>query len=379
MKFNIPVSEPDISTRDLFHVFRSLKKGEVSGNARESLALFEERFSRYVGCNFGVCTNSGTSAILAALVALKVGPGDEVLVSSYTNMASFFPVIQLGATPVPVDVDEITCNMSPSDLQKAITPKSKVIVVVHIYGQPAPMKEICAIAKQHSLFIIEDCAEAHGATYESKPVGSFGDLACFSFYANKIITTGEGGMVTTNDEVLARHLRSIVSLSYGELNKFVHSDIGYNFRMSNLLASLGLSQLQRIEKMIRARKKCAMEYTKLLINEPRIQLLINNHNCKSVDWVFPIMIRDPETYPVKAIITQMKNFGIECREGFVPFPDQSSVLKKYSMSTRETPVASRVGRSTLYLPLSTKLTPKKQKLVVKYLSQVLDALKDKSS
>ena len=212
---------------------------------------FEEKFSSYVNCNHGVTTTSGTTALHLACKTLDIGFGDEVLVSSSTNMACAFSIDQCGAIPVPIDIHTNTWQMDMKKVEKKITKKTKAIMVVHLFGHASDMDPLIKVAKKYNLKIIEDCAESHGVEYKGKRVGSIGDIGAFSFYANKTITSGEGGMIVTNSSKLAKKARSLKNLGYGKINKFMHEEIGFNYRLPNISGALGLGQLEKIEEIIR--------------------------------------------------------------------------------------------------------------------------------
>jgi perosamine synthetase len=368
----INVGKPVIGFSEWFYVSRAILTSQISGYSKQFVPRFESEFAKYIGVDHGVAVNSGTSAINLALSALDIGTGDEVLISSYTNMATFFPVLQLGAMPIPVDVDPIHFNFDPSGLEKLITEKTKAILVVHIFGHPAPMDEICEIANRYGIPIIEDCAEAHGATIRGKKVGSFGIAGCFSFYANKLITTGEGGMLTTNDSEFAFKAKTISSLSFGTVNKFLHEQDGYNFRLSNILAGVGIAQLKRLESNIKKKRRIAKYYKRYLNSDSRMMLPSEEFEVRSVYWMFLISIKNSDKYPTRKIIEDLKKHGIESREGFVPFSDQEKVLKKFGISCRSTPVASTAGNSTFYLPSGPNLSRRKIRHISKTLIEILD-------
>jgi perosamine synthetase len=370
----ISVAEPVIGLRELWHVLRSIKRKQISGYSNESIPKFEEEFALYSDSKYAVAVSNGTTAIYLVLATLGIGRGDEVLVSAYTNMASFFPVLQLGAIPIPVDVDKDHFNMDPVDLESKITSTTRAIIVVHIFGHPAPMTEICLIAEKYNLVIIEDCAEAHGAEINGKRVGSFGLAGCFSFYANKLLTTGEGGMITTSNLELRNNLNSIASLSFGEKNKFLHKRDGYNFRLSNIQAAFGLAQMKRIEKTITRKQKIASIYSSILSNDSRLNLPFSEPGVRNVVWMYLVQVINSERYPVKLIIEKLQKLGVECREGFIPFSDQKYVLAQYNLKPVSTPIASKAGISTFYLPSGPRLSKRKIKFVCRALSQVLDEL-----
>lgn len=371
---HIPVAEPVIGAREFWYVLRSIQRKQISGYSHESIPKFEEKFAAYSDSKYGVAVSNGTTAIHLVLASLGIGRGDEILVSAYTNMATFFPILQLGAKPIPVDIDKEHFNIDPVDLESKITSDTRAIIVVHIFGHPAPMDEICAIAEKYGVPVIEDCAEAHGAEINGKRVGSFGLAGCFSFYANKLITTGEGGMITTSSLELRNSLKSMASLSFGDQNKFLHKRDGYNFRLSNIQAAFGLAQMKRIEKTIARKQKIASIYSSILSKDSRLNLPSSEPGVRNVVWMYLIQIRNPERYPVKKVIEKLHDLGIECREGFIPFSDQVNVLAQYSIDSPATPNASQAGISTFYLPSGPILSKRQIKFVCRSLTQVLDEI-----
>ena len=227
----IEVFEPVIGEDEIEAVVAALRRGEVSGTFGESISSFEQEFAEYCGCKYGVAVSSGTTALHLAVAAAQIGQGDEALVSASTNIATALAVIHNGATPVPVDSEETTWNLDLDLIESLITERTRAIIPVHLYGHPVEMDRLMEIAGRHKLLVIEDCAESHGATCRGKMTGSFGEMGCFSFYANKVITTGEGGMVTTNDDALAERLRLLRNLAFTK-PRFLHDEAGYNFRMT---------------------------------------------------------------------------------------------------------------------------------------------------
>ena len=244
----IKTSQPWINFEEKKNINFALKEKAISGFYGKFIGKFEKEFSNYCGTKYGVSTSSGTTALHLAVKTLGIGDGDEVIVTTFTNMASIFSIIYTGARPIPVDIDKKTYNIDPSLIEKKITKKTKAIMVVHIFGHPVDFNKIQKIAKKHNLLIIEDCAEAHGAEYNGRKVGSLGDAGCFSFYANKIITTGEGGMVVFKDKNLAKKAKNLKELSFGYQEKFQHNGIGFNYRMTNLQAAIGCAQLKKFRK-----------------------------------------------------------------------------------------------------------------------------------
>ena len=225
---------------------------------------FEKNFSKFVDCKYGITTTSGTTALHLMCKSIDLKPNDQVLVSSSTNMASAFAIDYCGAIPIPVDIEKETWQMDVKQIEAKINVKTKAIMVVHLFGHTVDMDPIMNIAKKYNLKVIEDCAEVHGVEYKGKKIGSFSDIAAFSFFANKTITCGEGGMVVTNNKELAEKAQSLKNLSYGKINKFIHEDIGFNYRLPNISAAMGLAQLLRIEEIFQSKKRIYERYKKNL-------------------------------------------------------------------------------------------------------------------
>ena len=306
----IPVSIPFIDEKESNNVIKAFNYKAISGHFGNELKEFEEGFAKFSDSNYGITTTSGTTALHLALATLFITKGDEVLVSTLTNMATFFSVIYQGAKPIPIDIEEETYNIDPQLIESKITSKTKAIIVVHLFGHSVNMDPIIDIAKKYNLKIIEDCAEAHGATYKGKKVGSLGDIGCFSFYANKIITTGEGGMLTTNSLQLAERAKELKSLAFGKKNKFMHTDIGYNYRMTNIQAAIGCAQLDKIEHIIKSKIYISNQYRSLLKKENVFNLPIQKEYARNVYWMYHISINGKCAGKRDQIISDLKKCGI---------------------------------------------------------------------
>jgi perosamine synthetase len=365
------VSQPFLKDKEGEFVIDALKSGAISGNFGEFIDKFENDFAGYCGCEYGVSTTSGTTALHLALAALKIGPGDEVLVSSFTNMATFFAVLYRGAKPIPIDIEPDTWNINPVLIKNKITPRTKAILVVHIYGHPVNMDPILEIAKKHGLFVVEDAAEAHGAEYKGKKVGSLGDIGCFSFYANKIITTGEGGMVTTNKKEYAERAKSLKSLAFGDDNKFMHKDIGFNYRMTNLQAAIGCAQLERIDFIIENKRKIADFYRKNLEDIPGIQLPAEKPYAKNVYWMFHIVLRGPLKGKRQCVMEELRKRGIETREAFIPYNMQEIFIKKGLTKKEDCPIANEVAENGFYLPSGPILSDEELSFVSESVKEII--------
>jgi len=348
---NIPVSKPLFSGKENEYVSRAIERTEISGTAGEFISRFESDFASYCECKYGVATTSGTTALHLALATLGISTGDEVLVATFTNMATFFAVLYQGARPIPIDIEEDTWNLDPILLEKKITPKTKAIIVVHIYGHPVDMDPVLEIARKHNLFVIEDAAEAHGALYKGKKIGSLSDIACFSFYANKILTTGEGGMITTNNKELAKKARVLQSLAYGDKeSRFMHVAVGFNYRMTNLQAAVGCAQLENIEKVVELKRKIASFYTQKLDVIKDLQLPVEKEYAKNVYWMYFVVLRGSLEGKRKQIMNELEQRGIQTREAFTPANMQKLFIDAYGFQETDCPVANDVGVNGFYLP-----------------------------
>jgi len=292
-----------------------------------------------------------------ALATLGIGPGDEVLTSTFTNMATFFAVLYTGATPIPIDIEPDTWNMNPDLLEAKITSKTKAILVVHIYGHPVDMDKVSTLAKKYNLFVIEDAAEAHGALYKGRKAGSLSDIACFSFFANKILTTGEGGMLTTNNSALAAKARSLKSLAYGRTNKFMHDDIGFNYRMSNVHAAIGCAQLPKVEEVIRRKREIARMYEEELGGVAELQLPIEREYARNVYWMYHVVLRGQAKGMRIFIMNGLADsYGIETRPAFVPANMQKVFIERGFTRPDDCPNANYVGENGFYIPCSPDIT-----------------------
>ena len=367
----IPVSNPNINKDDQALVLGALEAGEISGNFGRFIKEFENEFAAYCGVKYGVATSSGTTALHLAVATLGIKEGDEVLVPTFTNMATFMAVLYQGAKPIPIDIEPDTLNLNPALLEGKITPKTKAIIVVHIYGHPVDMDPVLKIARKHNLFVIEDAAEAHGAEYKGKKAGSLSDLACFSFYANKILTTGEGGMIVTNNEELAKKAKSLGSLAYGDKPRFMHKEIGFNYRLTNLQAALGVSQLKRIDAIIEKKRKIADFYKKELAEISDIQLPVEKPYAKNVYWMFHIVLKGALEGKRDKIMSALKEKGIETREAFIPFNMQEIFIAKGLTKKEGCPVANYVAMNGLYLPSGPDLSEEELKYVADSLKEII--------
>ena len=313
---------------------------------------FEKKFSQFVDCEYGITTTSGTTALHLMCKCIDLKDNDQVLVSSSTNMASAFAIDYCGAIPIPIDIEKDTWQMDVKKIEENINKNTKAIMVVHLFGQPVDMDPVIQIAKKYNLKIIEDCAEAHGVEYKNKKIGTLGDMAAFSFFANKTITCGEGGMVVTNNKMLAEKAQSLKNLSYGKINKFIHEDIGFNYRLPNISAAMGLAQLLDIKKIFSSKNRIYERYKKNLNNIKGVNIpLIRDWVTNYVMWVFNIYL--DENFPISRdeLVLKLKQKNIETRDAFVPINKQPVLVKKYKLFNENScPNANYIMNNGLYLP-----------------------------
>jgi perosamine synthetase len=368
----IPVAAPVLGESERAYVADALAEGAISGLFGRYLERFEGDFARYCGADHALTVSNGTTALHLAVATLGLGPGDEVLVATLTNMATFFAVLYTGAKPIAVDIESDTLNLDPRDLEAKLTPRTRAIIVVHLFGHPVDMDPVLAFAKQHGLAVIEDAAQAHGATYKGKKTGSLGDIGCFSFYANKIITTGEGGMLTTSDPRLFERALSLKSLAYGTKNKFMHSDVGFNYRMTNLQAALGCGQLERIEATITDKRRIAAYYSERLGRYDCLELPVEKPYARNVYWMYHLRLKGRFAARRDEVMARLKAAGIETREGFIPYNMQQTFIERGLTALGDCPRANDVALRGFYLPSGPALNERQLAKIVRSFTEILD-------
>ncbi|MCO4753582.1 MAG: DegT/DnrJ/EryC1/StrS family aminotransferase [Bacteriovoracaceae bacterium] len=353
----IPVSTPFLSGKEASIVSESIGKGWISSGGPYILE-FEDKFKKLNNRLYASSCSSGTAALILALQAIGIKEGDEVIVPNFTIISCAQAVIEAGAKPVFVDCDPHTYNMDTSKIEAKINKSTKAIMAVHIYGLSCDIDPILELAKKYNLKIIEDAAQAHGQTYKGKPCGSFGDVSVFSFYANKHITTGEGGMVLTDDLSIFKKVQSLKNLCFNNHSRFKHEKLGYNFRMTSLQAAFGIAQIDNLPKVIETKKAQADFYMKCLGGHDNLlQLPIaKNDFCDNHYWVFPIVFKKEHTFP--EVSKELKAKGIETRPFFYPLSKQPA-LKKYSSTSSPMKKSEGLYEKGIYLPMGPHLTEEK--------------------
>jgi perosamine synthetase len=339
----IPISQPSINKKEIDYVTDAVKSGWVSSLGKY-IDMFEEKFANFCGTKYAVATSNGTTALHLTLVSLGVNADDEVIIPDLTFVATGSAVRYIGAKVVTVDIDENTLCISPEAIKKAITPKTKAIIPVHLYGHPANMEEINKIAKKYNLFVIEDAAEAHGAKINGKKVGGFSDAGVFSFYGNKIITSGEGGMITTDDEELYKKMRYLRDHAMSKEKRYWHTEVGFNYRMTNLQAALGVAQFERIDELLTKKKEIFEWYQKGLKDIERIKLNHQESWVKNVYWMVCMEIDGFNKNQRDEFIQELKTKNIDSRPYFYPVSD----MPMYENSN--TPITHKVYQKGLNLP-----------------------------
>lgn len=349
----IKVCEPDLSGNELTYLTEAIQSGWISSSGRFVNEL-EKRFAKRVGVQYAISVTNGTHALHLPLAAMGIGPGDEVIVPAFTMVATANAVRYTGATPIFIDARPDTWNLDESKLEKAITSKTKAIIVVHIYGHPVEMDKVMQIARRHGLWVIEDDAEAHDASYKGRKVGSIGDVGCFSMYANKLVTTGEGGIVVTNNRELYLLMNKLHNHAFSDEIHFWHEYVGYNYRMTNMQAAVGLAQLERMTDFLNKRRRNAKLYLKFLKDVPGVQLPTELIHVTNTYWMFGIVIHDDFPLTRNELRDFLASHGVETRTFFIPMNFQPIFFK--ASQYKKFPVANMLCKNGLYLPSATSLT-----------------------
>jgi len=365
----IPVCEPYLDGNELEYAADCIKDNWISSLGKY-IGEFEQGFARYCGAKYGVSTTSGTTALHLALVSLGIRKGDEVIVPTFTMIAPAFGVVYTGAKPVLVDCEPDTWNMDVSQIERKITQNTKAILPVHIYGHPCDMDPILEIAQKLNLYVIEDAAEAHGAEYKGRKVGGIGTVGCFSFYANKIITTGEGGMIVTDREWVAERARRLRDQAYSPEKRFLHTDVGFNYRMTNIQAAIGLGQLERISELVERRRKTARLYNELLKEVEGIRLPAQKEWAKNVYWMYSILIQDEFGISRDELQAKLKESGVDTRAFFIPMHQQPAFGNLGLFEGESYPVSEEISRRGMYLPSGSGLQEEEIEFVCATLKQI---------
>lgn len=345
----IPVNTPSLNGNELKYLTECIHSGWISSEG-PFISEFETKFAAKVNRKYGISVSNGTAAIDAAIESCNLQKGDEVILPSFTIISCIAQILRVGAVPIFVDSDPITWNMDISQIEEKITDRTRIVMAVHIYGLPVDMDPLLELTEKYGLLLIEDSAEAHGQLYKGRPCGSFGALSTFSFYANKHITTGEGGMVMTNDDKFADSIKSLRNLCFQPERRFIHERLGWNLRMTNMQAAIGLAQLERLDDFIIKKRKMGKLYTELLSEVKCLQLPLS-HTDYAVNnyWVFGMVINTDVEFDANYAIERLRKKGIGCRNFFYPLHLQP-VLKNYVNTNDSLPVCENLYSRGFYVP-----------------------------
>lgn len=352
----VPVNEPLLDGNEKKYLNECIDSGWISSEG-PFVAEFENRFAARVGRKHGIAVSNGSVALDAAVAALGIGKGDEVIMPTFTIISCAAAVVRAGAVPVLVDCDPATWNMDVDQVRARIGPRTRAIMPVHIYGLPVDMDPLMDLAHAHGLAVIEDAAEMHGQNYRGRPCGSFGDISTFSFYPNKHVTTGEGGMLVTDDAQLAEHCRRLRNLCFQPARRFVHDELGWNFRMTNLQAALGLAQLERLDEFVTRKRTMDKHYRQALEGLAGVELPPRQTAyAESVCWVFALVLADTVPLDAAEVMGRLGKHGIGTRPFFWPMHEQPVFRRMGLFEGEQFPVAERIARRGLYLPSGMALT-----------------------
>ncbi len=373
----IPVNEPLLNGNEKKYLDECVDTGWISSEG-PFVRRFEEKMAAAVGRKYGIAVCNGTAALEVAVAALELQSGDQVIMPTFTIISCAAAVVRGGCVPVLVDCDPVTWNLDVHKLKAKIeneieirrNKRIKAIMVVHIYGLPVDMAPVLDLAEKYGLSIIEDAAQMHGQTYRGRPCGSFGDISIFSFYPNKHITTGEGGMVMTDSERLAERCRSLRNLCFEPRKRFIHRELGYNFRMTNLQAALGLAQLERLKQFVERKRHMGKRYTELLSDVEGLELMPEKTGyADNIYWVYGVVLKDIVSFDAEEAMRRLGNREIGTRPFFWPMHEQPVFQKKGLFEGESYPVAERLARRGFYIPSGMALTDVQ-------IDEVADAVKE---
>lgn len=365
----IPVNTPLLNGNEKKYLNECIDTGWISSEG-PFVKQLEENFAKRMGRQHGVAVCNGSVALEVALKAIGIEPGDEVIMPAFTIISCAFAIVRMGAKPVLVDSKPDTWNMDVSQIEAKITDKTKAIMVAHIYGLPVEMDAVLALAKKYQLKIIEDAAQMHGQTYNGQACGSFGEISTFSFYPNKLVTTGEGGMLVMDSTQFMAHCQLLRNLAFHPQKRYLHEEMGWNFRMSNLQAAVGVAQLERLSESIERKRDIGRYYTQQL-QHARLQLPIEETTyAKNIYWVYGIVHKGKT--PAHVLMSALQQAGIGTRAFFYPMHLQPALLKRGLFQGEHYPVAEYMGRQGFYIPSGLALTQNQMEQVVQKVRMVCD-------
>ncbi len=368
----IPVNQPLLDGNEKRYLMDCIESGWISSEG-PFVKVFEEKFAACMGRKHAISVSNGTAALDAAVETLGIGPGDEVIMPSFTIISCVMQIVRNGAKPVLIDADPRTWNMDVQAIEQKITPRTKAIMVVHIYGLPVDMDPLLELARKHNLKVIEDAAQMHGQTYKGKACGSFGDVSTFSFYPNKHITTGEGGMIVTDSDHLAEHCRSLRNLCFKAERRFVHDRLGWNLRMTSLQAALGVAQLERLDEFIARKRRMGRMYQELLGGLKGVQLpLPSTDYADNIYWVFGLVLDEELGMTGADAMKRLAGEGVGTRPFFYPMHQQPILHKMGAIAPSDhCPVSEGLYQRGFYIPSGMALTEEQIAIVAEKVRAVL--------
>ena len=370
-KIKVYVNEPYLFGNEKKYLNKCIEDGFVSSSG-PFVEKFEKKFAKRIKRKFAISVSNGTAALQLAFEALNIKKNDEVILPSFTIISCILPVIRSGAIPVLVDSDPHTWNMDVNKVEKKITSKTKAIIAPHIYGLPIDMDPLLKIAKKHKLKIIEDAAEVLGLKYKKKECGSFGDVSTFSFYANKHITTGEGGMIVTDNKNIAEKCKSLRNICFNSERRFLHHELGWNYRFTNLQSAVGLAQLEKLNRFIIKKRKIGTIYNEGLSKVKIFNIPLEKKKYgKNIYWVYGLVLKKNSPIKLDFFMKKLKEHGIETRNFFWPLHQQPALKKMGYFKNTKLPVSEYLSRNGLYLPSGLSITPVQQKYVINKIKKII--------
>jgi perosamine synthetase len=366
----LPVNQPQLNGREKELLAECIDSGWISSDG-PNIKEFEDSFANFVGTDYGVAVSNGTAALEAALFAIEIKEGDEIIMPSFTIISCAIAALRFSAKPILVDIEPVTWNIDVNQIESKISPRTKAIMAVHMYGHPCDLDPILDLAKRYNLKVIEDASQVHGATYKGRMCGSIGDISTFSFYANKILTTGEGGMVMTSDDLLASRLRDYRNLCFRTERRFYHTEIGNNLRMTNMQAAIGIAQLERIDEFVEIKRLNGARYRYHLNQIPGIKLQEELPWAKMVYWMYCIELHESTKFNAKKMMAELSIRGVGTRPFFLGLHEQPVFHDKGWYLDEKFPVTEKSSLQGLYLPSSINLTEAQIEFVANQIAEIL--------
>lgn len=373
----IPVNQPILNGNEKKYLCECIDTGWISSEG-PFVRQFEEKMSANVHRKYGVAVSNGTAALEVAVQALGIGQGDEVIMPTFTIISCAMAVTKAGAVPVLVDSDQDTWNMNVDEIEEKITDRTKAIIIVHLYGLPVEVEDILALAQKYNLKVIEDAAEMHGQTYKGMPCGSFGDISTFSFYPNKHITTGEGGMIVTDEAELAERCRMIRNLCFRRDVRYVHDEISDNYRFTNLQAAVGLAQLERLQEFVEKKRKMGRYYTERLQEIPGLRLPLKKTSyAENIYWVYGLVLEEEVDIDNRKMQSMLAEEGIGARTFFWCIHEQPVYRNKGLFQDEKYVNGEYLARKGFYIPSGLALTEEQMERVVLGVAKVMKKIREK--